>query len=167
MALSWHVAQTANGLLAEQELLQQRYDVFNPKVRVERKIGRKAVERIVPYLPGFIFIRFDVDADYWQPIRYTKGIKDFMFSSPGRPAPVRNGAIDIIRSMCDEDSCVPAPKADEFLFKVGDSVKVVEGPFAGFPGRVDALTAKRVQVFVSIFARETLVTLEHSAIELK
>lgn len=99
--------------------------------------------------------------DSWYVVRNTPGVTGFV--GPGsRPIPLSKSEISqILKQMGMED---PKPKID---FTVGESVRVIEGPFADFIGSVEEVLPDRrkVKVLVSMFGRETPVELEFYQVE--
>jgi transcription antitermination factor NusG len=157
--LSWHVAFTEpfKGEIAEREIAGAGFGVFNPKVKTIKTFQkRKPVESIRPFVPGYIFARFDTDDYGWQRIAKMRGIKDFMYAGPEKPARVRDDALLPLMSMCN-DGFVIEEKADRFLFSLGSVAKAKSGPFEGIVGKVIRSSYERVQIMIEIFGRPTPV----------
>lgn len=129
--------------------------------------GKKTeVER--PYLPGYIFIRFDVLEDRWQPIHYTRGIKELIRATPERPIPIADKAMSILLDRCDGqyvrqevvDACLNK------LIPLGSTVRLTEGPFANFEGPVKWTSHDRVRVLINVFGRDVIAKMKTSNVEL-
>lgn len=136
------------------------FEVFNPKIRTQRELRRgRVVEGQRLYVPGYIFIRFDLEEDEWRPINWTPGIRGIMYAYDDVPAKVKDEALAPLLDLCAADGFLYEVEADAALFKVGSHVKVTGGPFASFPGVVSAATLKRLEVLVTIFGRTTPVSL--------
>lgn len=171
---AWHVAQTHPyaGLLAETELKRQGYEAFNPTIKETVDFGRgrtREVER--PYVPGYIFIRFDRELDEWRPIQWTRGIKALMYSTVNVPARISDAAMGLLL-----DRCVVSPEgkhyvderaADALLWSasVGDTVKIKDGSFGGFVGPITWAEGHRLKVLLSIFGRQTEASLLKKQVE--
>lgn len=187
--LSWHVAQTDPfmGAVAEKALAEQQvktnadWSIFNPRLREIRRYSRgriKEVER--PYLPGYIFIAFDVDGDDWPPINKTRGIKDngLMLAAVSRPATIPTLVMEDLLGRCDVEEFPEADgtmtrrhyihqeAADAYLFKVGSTVKVTEGPWAGLHGPVQWSSRERVKIMMSLFGSVRPVEFRAKSLEL-
>lgn len=167
--LAWHVATTKpfSEMIAEDELKRKGFQPFNPKcVSLRINKGRRTwTERC--YMPGYIFIRFDASEDRWPIINSTRGIRSLLYSTVEKPAPLREAAMQLIIDRCNGDT-VREEELDLELTKVipiGTMVRLFDGPFAGFTGRVKWRHADRVKVVLSLFGRATEATVDVKAIE--
>lgn len=167
---SWYVAETKpyEWFRAERELRRQEFSIFNPKVLQRKAAGRLVRERRSLYIPGYIFIQFDLE-DRWQTINSTPGIKSLMmFKSSEKPIPVRSALVEALMARCDciedddgnKDWFVRVKQADEYLFAVGQQLKILVGPFAGLPAVVSMSTKSRLDVLISIFGRTNQVSIK-------
>jgi transcription antitermination factor NusG len=162
--LTWHVAQTKPffEMIAEDGLRRKGFCPFNPKVYEERLVrGRRTwTERC--YIPGYIFIRFDPLEDvHWPKINYVRGIHTLLYSASEKPAPIKDAAMAVLLDRCNGDR-VKAEDIDLALSRVvpiGSMVRVVEGTFSEFVGKVSWSAADRVKVVLSLFGRATNVSL--------
>jgi transcriptional antiterminator NusG len=127
---------------------------------VELKDGqRRTIERRV--FPGYILVEMILDEDSWYVVRNTPGVTGFV-GSGNKPTPLRQDEVDkIIKRM---DAEVPKIKVS---FKVGQKVRIVEGPFEDFMGTVDEIDLERarVRVLVNFFGRETPIELDFLQVE--
>jgi len=106
-------------------------------------------------------VEMSLDEDSWYVVRNTPGVTGFV-GSGNKPIPLRDDeANKIIKRMEAE-----APKI-KVNFKVGQKVRIVEGPFEDFSGEVDDidLDRARVRVLVNFFGRETPVELDFLQVE--
>lgn len=171
MSLNWHVASVKpfHEMIAEQGLRNKGFQPFNPKVYTQRIVrgARTWTER--PYIPGYIFIRFDADEDpHWPKINYVRGIQSLMYSASERPAPIKEAAMAVLLDRCNGDR-VKAEDIDMALAKVlpiGSSVRVVDGAFADFVGKVAWSDQDRVRVVLSLFGRPTKLTMPSRSVAL-
>jgi transcriptional antiterminator NusG len=127
---------------------------------VELKDGhRRTVERRV--FPGYILVEMILDDDSWYVVRNTPGVTGFV-GSGNKPIPLRQEEVDKILKRMEAE----APKV-KVSFKVGDRVRIVEGPFEDFMGTVDDLDLDktRVRVLVNFFGRETPLDLDFLQVE--
>jgi transcriptional antiterminator NusG len=127
---------------------------------VELKDGqRRVIERRV--FPGYILVEMLLDEDSWYVVRNTPGVTGFV-GSGNAPTPLRPEEVDKILKRMEAE----APKV-KVSFKVGQKVRIVEGPFEDFMGTVDEidLDRARVRVLVNFFGRETPIELDFLQVE--
>ena len=120
---------------------------------------RKTVERRV--FPGYVLVRMRMSEGSWHVVRNTPGVTRFI-GMGNRPQPLSPQEVNqILRRMEAE-----APKI-KVSFKVGQKVRITDGPFADFMGMVDKIDTERakVAVLVSFFGRETPVELDFLQVE--
>ena len=106
--------------------------------------------------PGYILVKAVINDEVWHAIRSTPGVTGFV-GIGNRPTPLSKKEVDSIIKFMKLD----APKY-EAKFKDGDAVKITEGAFKDFLGRVNKVMTDqgRLEVLVSIFDRETPVELD-------
>lgn len=127
---------------------------------VELRDGqRRTTERRV--FPGYILVQMIMTDDSWYVVRNTPGVTGFVGSGT-RPTSLRQEEVDKIMQRMESQ----APKI-KVSFKVGQKVRIVDGPFADFMGSVDELNTEKgkVRVLVSFFGRETPVELDLLQVE--
>lgn len=133
--------------------------IFRILIPTQKKIvvsdgkKRNVDERL---FPGYIIINMIMDDEAWYLVRSTKGVTGFV-GTGNTPTPLPQKEVDtLMRFMTME-----APKF-EAKFRIGDSVKIIEGPFQDFLGKVDEVNDDqgKVRVLVSVFGRETPVELD-------
>jgi len=133
--------------------------IFEVLVPKEKKIRIKGGKREVieeKVYPGYVLVQMIVTDDSWYVVRNTPHVTGFIGAGT-IPTPLSQIEIDtLITRMGVEE---PKYKID---VKVGDSVKIVDGPFKDFDGKIAEVDAERgrVKVLVSIFGRETPVELD-------
>lgn len=116
-------------------------------------------------LPGYVLVRMELTDESWAAIRNTPGVTGFVGLS-NKPAPLSLQEVaDLLAPEPEEQPEQPQkekaePRAD-VAFDVGESVTVMEGPFATLPATVSEINAdtQKLKVLVSIFGRETPVEL--------
>lgn len=127
---------------------------------VEVKSGqRRTVAKKI--LPGYVLVQMKITDHSWNIVRNTPGVTGFV-GSGSKPIPLKEGEIDqILKQMAAE---VPRVKIG---FKVGQSVRVTDGPFTDFVGIVDEILTEKgkVKVLLSLFGRETPVELDFLQVE--
>ena len=137
------------------------FDVIVPtEEEIEVKDGkRRTVERRV--FPGYILVEMKMDEDSWYVVRNTPGVTGFV-GMGNDPTPLRPEEVkQIMDRMSDE-----TPKI-KVSFKVGQKVRIVDGPFNDFIGEVADidLDKSKVRVMVNFFGRETPVELDFLEVE--
>ena len=148
-----------------QELSSEVEDIMVPSENiVEMKEGKKRVKRKV-FFPGYILINMSKSKEAKYLIENTDGVINFVGAS-GEPQMLKEDEITrIIGEVEGREGreVVIAP------YKVGDSVKVTDGPFADFTGFVNEVNneKQKVKVSVSIFGRPTPIELNFLQVELE
>ncbi len=134
----------------------------------QMKGGRKKVTQRKLY-PGYIMVEMVLDddgqiaEDVWFLIRETQGVGDFV-GSTRQPVPMEPHEVERVLNGMRATEETPQLK---IAFKVGDRVKINEGPFESYNGVVDDINEIKgmVRVIVTIFGRETPVELEYWKVE--
>jgi transcription termination/antitermination protein NusG len=129
---------------------------------VQIKGGKKQTVQQKKY-PGYVYVRMDLVDESWGAVRNTPNVTGFV-GLTNRPSPLRMDEIAGILMPAQEKKKVEAPKAQEF--EIGESVTVMDGPFATLPATISEvnLDAQRLKVLVSIFGRETPVELQFNQV---
>jgi len=137
------------------------FDVIIPtEEEIEIKDGkRRTVERRV--FPGYLLVEMKMDEDSWYVVRNTPGVTGFV-GMGNEPTPLRPEEVKKIMDRMEQDT--PTPKVN---FKVGEKVRIVDGPFNDFIGMVDAIDfdKTKVRVMVNFFGRDTPVELDFLEVE--
>lgn len=176
----WYVIHTYSGYenkvkkaleqrLADAGMQNEIFQVVVPtEEEVEIKDGHKrTVERRV--FPGYVLVEMlefkenDIRSDEaWYLIRQTNGVTSFVGEEATRPTPL--SASDVEKIMGRMQQAQPKVKIN---FKVGNNVRITDGPFADFIGTVDELMVDKgkVRVLVNFFGRETPVELDFIQVE--
>jgi transcriptional antiterminator NusG len=137
------------------------FDVVIPtQEEIEVKDGkRRTVERHI--FPGYVLVNLTLSEDSWYVVRNTPGVTGFV-GMGNSPTPLRPEEVaQIVKRMEAE---APTVKVS---FKVGERVRIVDGPFNDFRGMVSEIDMERtkVRVMVSFFGRETPVELDFLQVE--
>jgi transcription termination/antitermination protein NusG len=147
------------------------YEIHVPQEEVaEIKNGqRKMVRRTV--LPGYVLVRMELTDESWAAVRHTPSVTGFVGHSH-QPVPLSLDEVEAMLAPAVVEAATGAerPKQQkvEFAdFYEGDSVMVVDGPFATLHATITEinLDAQRVKALVEIFGRETPVELSFSQIQ--
>jgi len=135
---------------------------------------RKQVQRKV--LPGYILVRMELNDPSWSAVRNTPGVTGFV-GATSKPSPLSiDEVLKFLLPQVEEAKPATAGKgaaatpskgpAVEVDFEVGESVTVMDGPFATLPATISEVNAdgQKLKVLVSIFGRETPVELSFSQV---
>jgi transcription termination/antitermination protein NusG len=140
---------------------------------VEIKNGkRQQVQRKV--FPGYILVRMDLNDESWGAVRNTPGVTGFV-GATSRPSPLSLDEVAKILAPATQKAAAVArgtttttakPEVQVVDFSVGESVTVMDGPFATLPATISDIDPvhQKLQVLVSIFGRETPVELSFSQV---
>lgn len=163
----WYVIHTYSGhekrvagLLEESVLARGFQDrilkIFIPtqqKIVISEGKKRKIDEKL---FPGYIIINMVMQDDSWYLVRSTKGVTGFV-GTGSNPTPISDTEVSALMKYTK----MAAPK---FVakFSVGDSIKIIDGPFLDFLGKVEEVNEDqgKVKVLVSVFGRETPMELD-------
>jgi transcription termination/antitermination protein NusG len=142
---------------------------------VEIKNGkRQQVQRKV--FPGYILVRMDLNDESWGAVRNTPGVTGFV-GATSRPSPLSvDEVVKILAPQTRKAAAVAGggkaaatgekPRVEVVDYTVGESVTVMDGPFATLPATISEIDAvhQKLHVLVSIFGRETPVELAFSQV---
>lgn len=164
----WYVVHTYSGhenkvaaalkQRVESEHLEDKIrEVLVPtQEKIEIRGGKKETvkEKI---FPGYILVKMVLDDTSWLAVRTTQGVTSFIGMS-NKPTPIPDSEVKSIVNFMSQG----AQPTYKQIFSEGDTVKIVDGPFAEFIGKVDSVDKEKgkVKVLVSIFGRETPVELD-------
>lgn len=167
----WYVVHTYSGYenkvaeniekVVENRKLHELIEEVRIPTEMVSEIGKdgKTVQAERKLFPSYVLVKMVMTDETWYIVRNTRGVTGFV--GPGsKPVPLTEKEVAALG--VDRGS-----KAVEVTFKVGDSVNVIGGSFDGFVGRVTAIDteAQTAEVVVSMFGRETPVTLPLSQIK--
>ena len=164
---AWYVVHSYSGYENKvQKNLEHRIESMNMQNKIfhvivpteeeiEIKEGhrRRTKKRV---FPGYILVNMILDEESWYVVRNTPGVTGFV-SAGTKPAPLRPDEAEKIFQRMEAE----APRI-KISFREGQSVRIIDGPFADFVGTVEELDLDKgkVTVLVSFFGRETPVELD-------
>jgi len=164
---NWYVIHTYSGYEdAVSKALKQRIEslamedkIFNVLVPKEKKIKIKNGKRTVveeKIYPGYVLVEMIVTDDSWYVVRNTPNVTGFVGAGT-TPVPVSNEEIENLKKRMKVEE--PEYKIE---VKIGDLVKITDGPFKDFDGKVSEIDTERgkVKVLVNMFGRDTPVELD-------
>jgi transcription termination/antitermination protein NusG len=148
--------------IKNQGLEEQFGDVLIPsETVVELKKGEKRTSSR-KFFPGYILINMELNDETWHVVKETSKVTGFVGGN--NPAAIPDEEVMKITRRIEEGAEKPRPKV---LFEVGETVRVIDGPFLNFSGVVEDVKPDKgkLRVMVSIFGRATPVELEFMQVE--
>ncbi len=148
--------------IARSELRDMFGEVLLPVERIqELRNGRRYTSERRMY-PGYVFIEMTMNDATWHLVNSTPRVIEFLGNN--NPVVLSEAEVANIQSLMGQGAEKPRPKIE---FTVGEVIRVKNGAFKDFNGRVEAVDydKNRLQVFVSIFGRDTLVDLDFIDVE--
>ncbi|MHB1414636.1 MAG: transcription termination/antitermination protein NusG [Chloroflexota bacterium] len=168
----WYVIHTYSGyenkvknnLEHRINTMDMRERIFQVVVPVEDEIEikdgqRRTVQRKI--FPGYVLVQMEMTDESWYVVRNTPGVTGFV-GSGNKPVPLEENEVKTILKQMR----VETPRI-KVAFTKGQSVRIIDGPFADFIGVVDDISYDKgkVRVLVSFFGRETPVELDFLQVE--
>lgn len=174
MAKRWYVIHAYSGYekkvksALEERVRLSKYSEFFDEILVpseeviELRLGKKVTSERKFY-PGYVLVRMELNDDTWHMVNEIPKVTGFL-GGGGRPQPLSDKEVSKILQQVVDGMEKPKPKV---TFAVGESVRVVDGPFVSFNGQVEEVDEDktRLKVSVSIFGRATLVELDFVQVE--
>jgi transcriptional antiterminator NusG len=164
---NWYVLHTYSGYEeAVAKSLKQRIEslgmedkIFNVLVPKEKKIKIKNGKREVveeKIYPGYVLVEMIVTDDSWYVVRNTPNVTGFVGAGT-TPIPVSDKEIEELKKKMGQE--VPKYKIS---VKIGDQVKITDGPFKGYEGKISEIDEEqgKVKVLVNMFGRDTPIELD-------
>jgi transcriptional antiterminator NusG len=157
------VLKTLKERIVNHSMTEYFAEIMGPEESVVANVNGKKRTMKKKFFPGYVLIKMIMNEKTWHLVKDTDKITGFIGGTKDKPMPISD----------EEAASMTASLAEGFKrtrsvanFSEGDSVKVIEGPFASFVGVVENISDKgKVKVQVSIFGRPTPVELEFSQVE--
>lgn len=139
------------------KILVPTEEVVEMRMGQQRKSERK-------FFPGYVLVQMELTDETWHLVRNIPRVLGFIGGTSDRPAPISEKEASAILNRVEDGVNKPRPKV---LFEVGETLRVIDGPFKDFNGNVEEVNYEksRLKVSVLIFGRSTPVELEFSQIE--
>jgi len=140
---------------------QDIYEILIPTERELQTRSGKRVEVDKKVFPGYILIQMALTEDMYKLVKSTSGVTGFV-QSGNKPLPLEEW--EVRRIMTNLESSKETPKV---AWNKGDAIRVVEGPFSEFSGKIEEVNGDRekLKVLINIFGRDTPVELDFSQVE--
>lgn len=174
----WYVLRAISGKEAKvKEVLEAQmrntdlgkyvFQVLIPTEKVLTVRGGKKVIKEKNLYSGYVFIEATLHGEIEYELRNTTNVIDFLRGKGkgAKPEILRQSEVQRMLGMADEMADVTVDTINDYL--VGESVKVISGPFNTFTGKIEEVDRdkKKLKVMVKIFGRETPLELENSQVE--
>jgi len=129
---------------------------------VELRNGKKVTSKRLVY-PGYVLVEMEMNDALWHEVKNTPRVTGFV---GGGNSPVPLSADEVNQILYRQASSAERPRP-KMTFEKNDSVRIIDGPFANFSGKVDEVNTERgtLRVMVTIFGRATPVELEFLQVE--
>lgn len=137
------------------------YEILIPTEQEMQTRGGKKHLRDKKVFPGYILVQMHLSDDSYKLVKSTSGVTGFV-QSGNKPVPLEQYEVD--RIMKNLEASKEAPKVS---WAKNDNIRVVEGPFSDFTGKIEEVNAEKekLKVLINIFGRDTPVELDFSQVE--
>ncbi len=172
--MSWYIVHTYSGFenkVAESLKARSEAYGFNDRLGqvlipveevVELRNGKKVTSKRMLY-PGYVMVQVAMEDEIWHHIKNTPRVTGFV-GGGNTPVPLSDAEVDNIFNRQATAAERPRPK---LTFEKSETVRIVDGPFTNFTGKVEDINSDRntLRVLVTIFGRATPVELEFLQVE--
>ncbi|MCW5934004.1 MAG: transcription termination/antitermination factor NusG [Fimbriimonadia bacterium] len=177
MKKAWYVVRTLVGhenkvkasIEKRAEAKQMQDHIFRILIPTEQEVRNKGGKKQTitrKVFPGYVLVEMVMTDESWTLVRTTPGVTSFVSSGDEKkgikPVPLNDQEVsDILESI---ESSKQRPRV---TWQRGDIVRITDGPFADFSGKIEEVNSEKnkVKVLISIFGRDTPVELEFNQIE--
>ncbi|ANM28576.1 antitermination protein NusG [Acidobacteria bacterium Mor1] len=170
----WFIVHTYSGFEAKvKESLRQRADAMGmtdvieeiliPSEEVVEVRDGKKRRSTRKFFPGYVLVKMEMSDEAWHVVKNTPKVTGFV-GTGNNPVPLSESEVDRIVNQVSVAATKPKPKME---FRVGETVRIADGPFSNFTGSVEEVNQDRstLKVMVTIFGRATPVELEFLQVE--
>ena len=175
--LKWYVLKAVSGqenkvkAYIESEIKRLNYDAYVTQVvihmeKVIQMRNGKKVPKEKPFYPGYLMVEANLMGEVPHVIKNIPGVISFLsLTKGGEPVPMRKSEVNRMLGKMDELSEFAVETNIPYV--VGESVKVIDGPFNGFNGTIEKIheDKKKIEVSVMIFGRKTPMELSYMQVE--
>ena len=172
----WYVIRAVSGKekkakeYIEGEMAKRGWTELVPQVLIptEKVFVMRNAKKVVKernFFPGYVLIEADLREEIIPVIQNLPNVIDFLRERNGDPTPMRPLEVNRILGNIDEQANLDSAMAEKFI--VGESVKVIDGPFNSFSGVIDEVSEEKKKLIVSvkIFGRKTPLELTYNQVE--
>ena len=172
--LKWYVVHAYSGFeMKAKKSLEEKIrmrgmeyffgDIYVPQETVVELVRGQKKTSTRKYFPGYILVQMVMNQDTWHLVKETPKISGFVGDATD-PSPIGEDELKRIFSQVEEGATSPRARNK---FEQGETVKVIDGPFADFNGTVEEVKPEKgkIRVLISIFGRATPVELDFIQVE--
>ena len=170
----WYIIHTYSGFEAKvKESLRQRSEALGMGEAIEEILipteeivevreGKKT-KSTRKFFPGYVLVKMEMSDEAWHVVKNTPRVTGFV-GTGNKAVPLTDEEVDRIIDQVTVAAKKPKPKLE---FRIGETVKIMEGPFSNFTGQVEEINEDRstLKVMVTIFGRATPVELGFLQVE--
>lgn len=163
--ISWYAVYTQPNSeeKAVEHLSRQGYDAYLPRHRRIIRHARRRTLALRPLFPRYLFVGLDRLTQQWRPIRSTSGVVGLV-ASGDEPVPVSVDIVETLRTQENNGAFDLLSSAQRL--RAGDSVRVIEGPFADLVGRLLGMADhERVYILLELLGRTVRAEVSALAVE--
>jgi transcriptional antiterminator NusG len=170
----WYIVHTYSGFEAKvKDSLLQRAEALGMSGTVEEILipteevvevrDGKKTKSTRKFFPGYLLVRMEMSDDAWHLVKNTPRVTGFV-GTGNKPVPLSDDEVDRIVKQVTVAAKKPKPKLE---YRIGEEVRIMEGPFSNFTGQIDEINEDRstLKVMVTIFGRATPVELGFLQVE--
>jgi transcriptional antiterminator NusG len=173
MPKSWYAVHTIAGHENKvRDVLTRRaqveglwdYDIYEILIPTEKELhtrNGKRVEKDRKVFPGYILVNMMLSDEAFKLVKSTSGVTGFV-QSGNKPIPLEE--YEVRRIMSNLEASQEAPKV---AWNKGENVRVIEGPFSDFTGKIEEVVPdkEKLKVLINIFGRDTSVEMDFNQVE--
>ncbi len=174
--MRWYVVHTYSGFenkakksledkIRLEGLADQFGEILIPMEQVIEMVKGEKKTSKRKFFPGYILVQMLMNDRTWHLVKNTPKVTGFVGAAANeQPPPISDAEVTRLTTQISEGTLKPKPRVQ---FSDGDTVRVIDGPFANFNGTVEEVNPEkgRVKVLVSIFGRATPVELDFMQVE--
>lgn len=173
MSRAWYAVHTISGhenkvrdILTRRAEVERIWglDIFEILIPTEQQVSTRAGKRVIvskKVFPGYVLVEMHLTDETYGLIKSTSGVTGFI-QSGNKPVPLEDYEVKRIMTNLEHSKETPTVALDK-----GDLIRVIEGPFIDYQGRIEEVNPDRekLKVMISIFGRDTPVELEFPQVE--
>ena len=173
MPKAWYAVHTIAGhenkvkdVLTRRAIVENVWDldIYQILIPTEQELQTRNGKRYLrdkKVFPGYILVQMSLTDETYKLVKSTSGVTGFV-QSGNKPVPLEE--YEVRRIMTNLEASKEAPKVS---WAKGDAIRVVEGPFSDFSGKIEEVSPEKekLKVLINIFGRDTPVELDFSQVE--
>ncbi|PZD78075.1 transcription termination/antitermination protein NusG [Mesonia sp. K7] len=173
----WYVVRAVSGQenkvkdyiekeIAHLQLEDHVEEVLVPTEKVIQIRNGKKINKERVYFPGYVMVKANLGGEIPHIIKSINGVIGFLGETKGGdPVPLRKSEVNRMLGKVDELSVKPDSVSIPYV--IGETIKVIDGPFNGFNGTVEKVNEekRKLEVMVKIFGRKTPLELSYMQVE--